>query len=228
MAATDGDLRVGVRWSKEEDKKLREKLAIHMDQTEEGSGLFKTDIDWEDVSKYVGGRRNAIMCQNRWSMMTIQPGKGLAWTDAEDAGTCTTLCAMTIFVINTTPSRHLTLLPITSYHPHPILSCYLTLSPYPPPYPTPALKDMVTKEGMTKRSEIATRLGTGRVGKQCRERWYNHLDPTLKKSTPWTVEEEGLLFSQQQKIGNQWKEISHMIPGRSENDCKNKFNTTMR
>ena len=61
-----------------------------------------------------------------------------------------------------------------------------------------------------------------------RERWHNHLDPTLKKSIPWTAEEEVLLFSQQRKIGNLWKEISHMIPGRSENDCKNKFNTTMR
>ena len=173
MAAADGDLRVGVRWSKEEDKRLRDKLASNLE-----GGLFKTsiNIDWEDVSKYVGGRRNATMCENRWCQMANQPGKGLAFSDAEDL----------------------------------------------------ALKNMVTQEGLTKWSEIATRLGTGRVGKQCRERWYNHLDPTLKKSTPWSAEEEGLLFSQQEKIGNQWKEISHMIPGRSENDCKNKFNTTMR
>ena len=86
MATThDVDLLVAVRWSKEEDKKLRETLAIHTEQIE--GGLFKSSaVDWEDVSKYVGGRRNAIMCQNRWCQMTTQPGKGLAWTDDEDAG----------------------------------------------------------------------------------------------------------------------------------------------
>ena len=36
------------------------------------------------------------------------------------------------------------------------------------------------KEGITKWSEIARRV-TGRIGKQCRERWFNHLDPSIRK-----------------------------------------------
>ncbi|CAN0178290.1 unnamed protein product, partial [Ectocarpus sp. 8 AP-2014] len=46
-------------------------------------------------------------------------------------------------------------------------------------------------EKMTRWSEIAE-LVEGRVGKQCRERWFNHLDPTLKKSS-WTPEEDEIL-----------------------------------
>ena len=45
MATADVDLRVGVRWSKEEDKKLRETLAIHTEQIEEGFVCFKT-VQW--------------------------------------------------------------------------------------------------------------------------------------------------------------------------------------
>ncbi|CAN0488195.1 unnamed protein product, partial [Laminaria digitata] len=36
----------------------------------------------------------------------------------------------------------------------------------------------------------------GRLGKQCRERWFNHLDPTVKKSE-WTPREDEVLFNAQ-------------------------------
>jgi hypothetical protein len=59
-------------------------------------------------------------------------------------------------------------------------------------------------------SEIAVRLGTGRIGKQVRERWNNRLDPSLKKG-PWTAEEDELMFAEQARRGNMWKEISTVI-----------------
>lgn len=52
----------------------------------------------------------------------------------------------------------------------------------------------------------------GRVGKQCRERYLNHLDPSLRHG-PWTDEEEALLLSLHAKLNNQWAEIARQIPG---------------
>lgn len=53
----------------------------------------------------------------------------------------------------------------------------------------------------------------GRVGKQCRERYLNHLDPSLRHG-PWTDEEEQLLLSLHARLNNQWAEIARQIPGR--------------
>ncbi len=53
--------------------------------------------------------------------------------------------------------------------------------------------------GVTKWSEIAARI-SGRIGKQCRERWFNHLDPAIKKGG-WSAEEDRILEEQQALIG---------------------------
>jgi hypothetical protein len=47
----------------------------------------------------------------------------------------------------------------------------------------------------------------GRIGKQCRERYFNHLDPTVKKGK-WSVREDTVIFAAQIKMGNQWCEIA--------------------
>jgi hypothetical protein len=61
-----------------------------------------------------------------------------------------------------------------------------------------------------------------RQGKQCRERWYNHLDPTLKKGS-WRVEEDIYLLQMQIEIGNRWSEIAKGLQGRTENSVKNRW-----
>jgi hypothetical protein len=66
--------------------------------------------------------------------------------------------------------------------------------------------------GEMKWSNIA-KLLTNRNGKQCRERWFNHLDPQLKK-TPWSEEEDELLIAVHRRLGNAWTKIALEILGR--------------
>ena len=52
-----------------------------------------------------------------------------------------------------------------------------------------------------------------RSGKQCRERWHNHLDPHISKDY-WTEAEEAILFKKHLEHGNKWSDIAIFLPGR--------------
>jgi len=62
-----------------------------------------------------------------------------------------------------------------------------------------------------------------RTGKQCRERWCNHVDPQVSHE-PWTEAEDTLLLQAHLELGNQWVEIAKRLPGRPYNAVKNRFN----
>ncbi|CAL4918041.1 unnamed protein product [Urochloa decumbens] len=90
------------------------------------------------------------------------------------------------------------------------------------------LKAMVDVYGERKWAVVSKHL-PGRIGKQCRERWTNHLRPSIDKAkTIWTEADDQKLITAHKVFGNRWSLIARELDGRSENSVKNHWNATKR
>lgn len=67
----------------------------------------------------------------------------------------------------------------------------------------------------------------GRNAKQCRERWFLNLDPSINRG-PWTAEEDERLLKLAAQCGGRWSLISRNMPGRTENSVKTRYHSLQR
>lgn len=86
--------------------------------------------------------------------------------------------------------------------------------------------EMIAQLGPCKWSLIAEQL-PGRIGKQCRERWHNNLDPNINRD-PWTEKEDRTILEAHVTFGNKWAEISRNLHGRTDNGVKNHWNSSIK
>ena len=68
------------------------------------------------------------------------------------------------------------------------------------------LARIVAEQGHGHWTKVAALL-PGRKGRQCRERWFNHLAPEVKKGD-WTIEEDTLIVACVAELGTKWSEIA--------------------
>eukprot|EP00826_Nyctotherus_ovalis_P001253 TRINITY_DN1017_c0_g1_i14.p1 TRINITY_DN1017_c0_g1~~TRINITY_DN1017_c0_g1_i14.p1 ORF type:complete len:313 (+),score=36.74 TRINITY_DN1017_c0_g1_i14:103-1041(+) len=66
-----------------------------------------------------------------------------------------------------------------------------------------------------------------KTAKQCRERWHNRLDPSIKVS-PWSSDEIATFFRLFRKYGARWAKLAAELPGRTDNTIKNFFYCRLR
>ena len=88
------------------------------------------------------------------------------------------------------------------------------------------LRRLVDEHGHRKWSFIASKMN-GRRGKQCRDRWLNHLKPDIRRGE-WTQEEERILVEGHRMLGTRWAALAKLLPGRPENAIKNHWHATLR
>ncbi|KAL2621781.1 hypothetical protein R1flu_001986 [Riccia fluitans] len=74
---------------------------------------------------------------------------------------------------------------------------------------------------------LPSKAGLKRCGKSCRLRWINYLRPDIKHGS-FTEEEERTIYRLHAQIGSRWSLIAGQLPGRTDNDIKNYWNTRLK
>jgi hypothetical protein len=88
------------------------------------------------------------------------------------------------------------------------------------------LQKSVAQFGPTDWNAIAIHI-PGRSPRQCRDRWLSYLSPEVNRS-PWTSDEDGLLFDLLMTHGPKWGSLVGFFCNRTQNNVKNRWNTILR
>ncbi|XP_073133504.1 transcription factor MYB58-like [Henckelia pumila] len=89
------------------------------------------------------------------------------------------------------------------------------------------LINFVQKNGHSNWRALPKQAGLLRCGKSCRLRWINYLSPDVKRGN-FTSEEEQTIINLHNSIGNKWSKIASYLPGRTDNEIKNVWNTHLK
>ncbi|ONK58913.1 uncharacterized protein A4U43_C08F1010 [Asparagus officinalis] len=89
------------------------------------------------------------------------------------------------------------------------------------------LSDYISAHGLGRWRSLPMNAGLNRCGKSCRLRWLNYLRPDIKRGNI-TEEEEELIVRLHKLLGNRWSLIAGRLPGRTDNEIKNYWNTYLR
>ncbi|KAF7148089.1 hypothetical protein RHSIM_Rhsim03G0223000 [Rhododendron simsii] len=89
------------------------------------------------------------------------------------------------------------------------------------------LTDYIHRNGHGSWRALPKLAGLNRCGKSCRLRWTNYLRPDIKRGK-FTEEEEQIIINLHQVLGNKWSAIATHLPGRTDNEIKNFWNTHLR